>query len=90
MDAKQHKEAVLKARVRPRIDLAFTITTKIEGKLAQMQGMQEWVQGSNANTTVLEQRVQEIQQAAAQCTVDLAIVRGELEGLRMKISAPIE
>jgi len=37
---------------------------------------------------VSEQRVQEIQQASAQCTTDLAVVRVELEGLRAKISAP--
>jgi len=35
-----HKEAVLKVCVQPWIDEAFTITSTIEGKLAQMQGTQ--------------------------------------------------
>jgi uncharacterized coiled-coil DUF342 family protein len=90
VDAARHKEAVLKARVQPWIDEAFTITTTIEGKLAQMQGTQEQMQGSSSDTAVSEQRIQEIQQAAAQCAADLAAVRAELEGLRAKISAPTE
>jgi len=58
---KQVDEAILKVRVQPWIDEAFTIKTKIKGKLSQMQGMQEEVQGSNSDTVVSEQRVQEIQ-----------------------------
>ena len=33
VDATQHKEAIIKARVQPWIDEAFTITTNIKGKL---------------------------------------------------------
>ena len=36
VDVAQHKEVVLKGRVQPWIDEAFTITTVIEGKLSQM------------------------------------------------------
>jgi len=39
VDAARQKEALLKTRVQPWIDEAFTITVDIEGKLAQMQGL---------------------------------------------------
>ena len=48
------------------------------------------MQGSNSDTTVSKQRVQEIQQAVAQCATDLAVVQAELEGLGAKISTPTE
>lgn len=41
VDTTQYKEEVLKADVQPWIDKAFTITTTIEGKIAQIQGTQE-------------------------------------------------
>lgn len=37
VDVARHKEVVLKARLHPWIDEAYTITTSIEGKLAQLQ-----------------------------------------------------
>lgn len=51
-----------------------------------MQGTQAQMQKSSFDITVLEQCVQQIQQAESQCTTDLVVVRGELEGLHMKIS----
>ena len=39
VNATQHKEAVLKARVQPWIDKAFTIKAEIEGKLTHMEGI---------------------------------------------------
>jgi len=80
----------LKARVQPWIDEAFLIKTTIEGKLAQMQGTQEQIQGSSFDTAISKQHVQEIQQVAAQCTADLAAIRAELGGFCVKISAPTE
>jgi len=37
VDAAQHKEAVLKARLGPLLDEAYLLTTSIEGKLASLQ-----------------------------------------------------
>lgn len=90
VDATPHIAAVLEARVQPWIDEAFVITTKIEGNLVEMQGTQEQIHGSSSNTAVLEQRVQEIQQAVSQCVADLAAVRAELEGLCVKIFTSTE
>jgi len=90
LDAAQHKEVVLKVRVQPWIDEAFIFTTSIEAKLTQMQGMQEQVQGSSSATTVSEQCIQEVQQAAMQCTPNLAAGQAELGGLRAKIYALTE
>ena len=56
----------------------------------QRHEMQEQMQGSSSDTAVSEQWVQEIQQVAAQCVVNLVAVQAELEGLRTKISAPME
>ncbi len=39
VDAARQKEALLKVRIQPWIDEAFTIMADIEGKLAQMQGL---------------------------------------------------
>jgi len=57
VDTPRHREEVLKACVQPWIDKAFIITTIIEGKIMQMQGTQEQIQGSGADTKVLEQCV---------------------------------
>ena len=84
----KHKEVVLKAHIKTWINEAFVITASIKAKLMQMQGTQEQMQGSSSDTAVSKQRVQEVQQAAAQCTTDLAAVRAELGGLRAKISTP--
>lgn len=40
VDGTRRKEAVVKVCIQPWINEAFTITTIIEGKLAQMQGTQ--------------------------------------------------
>lgn len=71
MGIAQHREFVLKVRVQPWIGKAFVIIEKIEGKPVQMQGMQEHIQGSNSNTMISEQYVQEIQQVVSQCAADL-------------------
>lgn len=51
--AARHKEAFLKACIQPWINEAFAITAKIEAKLAQMQGMEEQMQGSSIDTVSL-------------------------------------
>ena len=40
VDVTRHKEAVLKVHLQPWIDEAYTITTSIEGKLAELQSSQ--------------------------------------------------
>jgi len=41
VDAAQHQEAVLKARLQLWIDEAYTITASIEAKLTQLQAIRE-------------------------------------------------
>ena len=61
----------------------------IEGNFAQLQVAQQKIQGSSS-TTVTNQRVEEVQQVAAQCAAEVAVIQTELGGLHAKISAPIE
>jgi len=42
------------------------------------------------DTEVSEDRVQQVQQTATHCAVDIKTVRNQMEGLRPKITAPIE
>jgi len=63
------------------------ITTSIEGKLATLQTTQQKTQGGSL-TAVTEQSVEEVQQAAAQCVAEVAVIQTELGGLRAKISMP--
>lgn len=62
VDATRQKEALLKARVRPWIDEAFTIMVDIEGELAQMQGLYTPRQGFDPHKESLEERMQQFQQ----------------------------
>ncbi len=41
VDATQHKEEVLKARLKPKMDEAYAVTTSIEGKLETLQATQQ-------------------------------------------------
>lgn len=86
MDTDRHKEAVLKVRIQSWINEAFTITEEIEGKLTHMQGMHILMHRSTLDIEVLEQHMQQIQEAAAQCATNLAAVQTQLEGLCAKIS----
>lgn len=54
----------------------------IEGKLTHIQGMHAQIQGSMPATEVLEEKMQQIQQAIAQCAADISTIREQLEGLR--------
>ena len=60
MDATRHKEAVLKVRIQPWMDEAFTIMANIKGKLAHMQGMHTLMQRSTPDTEALAQCMQQI------------------------------
>jgi len=62
-------------RIQPWINEAFTIMADIKGKLTNIQGMHTFMQRSTQDIEVLEQHMQQIQQAAAQCIADLHIVR---------------
>ena len=44
MDATLHKEAVLKAGLKPWLEEAYTVTGNIEGKLVTLQEMQQKLQ----------------------------------------------
>lgn len=65
VDPTWHKEAVLKVRLQPWIDEAYTITASIEAKLVQLQATQEMIQSSSSMTTVTKQCIKEFQQAVA-------------------------
>jgi len=80
---------MLKACLKPWLDEAYLITTSIEGNLASVQETQQKLQADSAGPTT-EQLVEEIKQAVAQCTAEVAAVQVELGGLRAKISVPTE
>jgi len=88
VDAARHKEALLKARLQPRIDEAYTITNSIEAKLVTLQETQERIRGNSSTTAVTEQRIDEVQQVAAQCAAEIVGIQLELGGLHANISAP--
>ena len=68
----------------------YIITSCIEAKLMQLQAMQERIQGSSSSTVVTKQRIEEVQQLAAQCTAELATIQSELGGIHAKISVMTE
>ena len=80
---------MLKARVKPWLDEAYVVTTSIEGKLANLQATQQKLQADSSGP-VTEQLVEEVKQATAQCTVEVAVIQVELGGLCAKISTPAE
>lgn len=90
VDAAQHKEAFLKVCLEYWIDEAYTITTSIEENLTRLQETRERIQGSSLATSVTKQCIEEVQEVAAQCTAELAMIQSELGGLRAKISTLIE
>eukprot|EP00253_Pinus_taeda_P033646 PITA_33646 len=84
-----HKEAVLKARLKPWLDEAYAVIGSIEGKLVTLQVMQQKLQ-VNSTREVTEQTVEYTKQVAAQCTAEVAVILVELQGLHAKISVPTE
>lgn len=82
-----HKEAVLKARLKPWLDEVFTVIGNIEDKLATLQAAQQKLQADSAGA-VTEKKVEDAKQAAAQCMAEVEVIRVKLEGLRTKISVP--
>ena len=88
VDATRHKEEILKVRLQPWIDEAYTITASIEAKLMQLQATYQRIHGSNSAAAVAEQSVEEVQQAAAQCTTEVAAIQTDMVGIHAKISAP--
>lgn len=59
MDATLHKEAVLKARLKPWLDEAYTVTSSIEGNFANLQASQHKLQVDNSRA-VTEQMVKDV------------------------------
>lgn len=71
------------------LNMAYIITTSIEGNLAQLQATQQKIQGRNS-VAITKQRVEEVQQVVTQCTDKVGVIKTELGGLCAKISSPIE
>lgn len=89
VDIVLHKEAVLKARLKPWLDEAYAVTWNIEGKFVTLQATQKKFQADNIGV-VTEKRVEDTKQVAAQCRTKVAIIWVKLEGLHTKISAPTD
>ena len=60
VDATRHNETVLKARLQPWIDEAYTITASIEAKIMQLQATQERIQSSSSTIVMTKQCVEEV------------------------------
>ena len=69
----QHKEAVLKACLKPWLDKAYSVTTSIEGNLASLQATQQKLQADSLGPAI-EQLVEEVKQVAAQCTAEFSVI----------------
>jgi len=69
----QHKDAVLKAHLKPWLDEAYLVTASIEGKLANLQSTQQKLQADSSGPAT-EQLVEEVKQAAAQCTDEVTVI----------------
>ena len=82
-----HKEAVLKVRLKPWLDEAYTVMASIEGKLVTLQETQQKLK-INSSGEVSEQMVEEAKQVAAQCTAEVAVIHVEMGGLCTKIFVP--
>lgn len=65
------------------------VKASIEGKLETLQETQQKLQADSSGA-VTEQMVEDLKQAAAQCTTEVAVIKVELGGLRAKISVPAE
>lgn len=87
VDAAQHKEEVLKARLKPWLDEAYAVMAYIEGKLATMQETQQELQ-ADSSRSITQQIVEEAKQVTTQCTVEVVVIQAELGGLRAMIFAP--
>lgn len=89
VDVVRHKEVVLKVRLQPWIDKAYTFTASIEGKLMKLHVAQQNIQ-SSSSVGVTKQHMEEVQQIVAQRVADVVVIQTELEGLRAEISAPTQ
>lgn len=89
MDAAQHKEAVLKARLGHWLEEGYVLTSSIEGKLASLQVTQQKIQ-EDSTEIVTEKLVEQVKKVAMQCIVEVVVVHVELGGLPKIISTPAE
>jgi len=64
VDVTHQKEAMLKERIQPWLEEAFTVTTKIEGKLAQMHSVYALSQRIAPDNEGSEIRAQWVKQTA--------------------------
>jgi len=68
----QKKEVVLKARVWPWLDEAYIISTNVQEKLANLQGMQQKFQQDIAGLAT-EQLVEQIKQATTESVTEVVV-----------------
>ena len=85
MDAAHQKEVVLKERIYPWLKEAFTVTAKIEGTLAQMQGVYALKQGIAPDNKASEIHGQQVQQTVEECAADVSEAQRLLDELHAKI-----
>ena len=68
-----HKDVVLKARLKPSLDEAYTVIGFIEGKLTTLKSTQQKLQANNSRA-VTEKMVKDTKQAVVQCIDEDAII----------------
>jgi len=90
VDTACQKEAVLKERIQPWLEEAFTVKTKIKGKLAQMQGIYALKQGIVPDNNASKIRTQLEWWIVDEYVTNLSEVQRLLDGLCVKITAPAE
>jgi len=90
VDVARQKEAVLKECIQPWLKEAFAVTAKIEGQLAQMQGIYALRQGIAPDNEASKICAQWVQQTAKECVVDVSEVQRLLDELHVKTTAPTE
>lgn len=73
MDAALHKEEMLKARLKPLLDEAYTTIGSIEGKLVTLQATQQKLQVDSSGA-VTKQMIKDMMQVVAQCTTEVAVI----------------
>lgn len=90
VDVAWQKEVALRVCVEHWIDEAFLIIVDIKEKLEWMKVMHDLRQGVSPYSETSAERVEQIQQTADQCAMDLKELKERLEGLHAKITTPVE
>lgn len=78
---------MLKAWLKPWLEEVYTVIGNIEGKLANLQAMQQKLQADSARA-VIEKTFEDPKQAAAHCITEVVVIRVKLDELRANIFVP--